>query len=126
MTDQEERIKLSNRGGLELFVRALPRPWASGSIECLVIGKRWDGARFQLENAEFVPLAETDMVDDAATLPLSFDAVQALMDDLWACGFRPSEKRNESGALAATEKHLADMQKIAFTLLDDKLEGAAQ
>lgn len=45
---------------------------------------------------------------------LSIDGRQAqvLMDDLWACGLRPTEGSGSAGSLAATERHLADMRKI--------------
>lgn len=42
---------------------------------------------------------------------------QALMDHLWRIGLRPSEGSGSAGALAATERHLADMRKIALDLL---------
>lgn len=44
-------------------------------------------------------------------------AAQELMDDLWRCGFRPSEGAGSAGALAATERHLADMRAVAFASL---------
>lgn len=43
---------------------------------------------------------------------------QRLMDGLWRCGLRPTEGIGSVGALSATERHLSDMQKIAFSLLD--------
>lgn len=39
---------------------------------------------------------------------------QALMDDLWNCGLRPSEGTGSAGALAATQKHLEDMRTLVF------------
>jgi hypothetical protein len=45
---------------------------------------------------------------------------QTLMDDLWQAGLRPSEGSGSAGSLAATERHLADMQKIAFKFLEGK------
>jgi hypothetical protein len=42
---------------------------------------------------------------------------QQLMDQLWHCGLRPSEGTGSAGSLAATERHLADMKKIAFHAL---------
>ena len=46
---------------------------------------------------------------------------QALMDQLWDCGLRPTEGTGSAGALAATERHLRDMQRLAFHAL--KVEG---
>lgn len=51
------------------------------------------------------------------TLELSQDEAQMLMDELFAAGIRPSEGMESMGQLAAVQKHLEDMQKIAFSLL---------
>lgn len=48
---------------------------------------------------------------------LDATAAQVLMDDLWSCGIRPTEGSGSAGSLAATERHLKDMQSIAFGLL---------
>jgi len=45
---------------------------------------------------------------------LDYSDAQALMDDLWNCGLRPSEGTGSAGALAATQKHLEDMRKLVF------------
>lgn len=42
---------------------------------------------------------------------------QQLMDELWRIGFRPAEGTGSAGALAATERHLKDMQAVAMGLL---------
>ncbi len=54
------------------------------------------------------------------TTSISIEAAQTLMDDLWACGLRPTEGAGSAGALAATQNHLADMRKIAFDLLNKR------
>jgi hypothetical protein len=51
------------------------------------------------------------------TMILPPKAAQELMDDLWKCGYRPSEGSGSAGSLLATENHLQDMRKIAFDLL---------
>jgi hypothetical protein len=51
------------------------------------------------------------------TISISNQDAQALMDDLWRCGFRPSEGTGSAGSLAATERHLKDMQAISKGLL---------
>lgn len=47
-------------------------------------------------------------------LTLTVTEAQALMDELWHCGLRPSEGTGSAGSLAATERHLADMRKLVF------------
>jgi hypothetical protein len=54
-------------------------------------------------------------------LRLSIKNAQKLMDQLWSCGLRPTEGSGSAGSLAATERHLKDMQNIAKGLL--KKEG---
>ena len=51
---------------------------------------------------------------------LEIEAAQQLMDELWRCGLRPTEGTGSAGSLAATEKHLKDMQKIVFKQLKIK------
>lgn len=50
-------------------------------------------------------------------LILKATEAQRLMDELWNCGLRPSEGTGSAGSLAATERHLKDMQKLAFHAL---------
>ena len=50
-------------------------------------------------------------------LRLGIQGAQQLMDELWQCGLRPTEGTGSAGSLAATERHLGDMQKIALGLL---------
>jgi hypothetical protein len=51
------------------------------------------------------------------TLTLDFVESQALMDQLWDCGVRPTQGSGSAGSLLATEKHLEDMRKITSGLL---------
>ena len=48
---------------------------------------------------------------------IEIQQAQQLMDELWQCGLRPSEGTGSAGSLAATERHLKDMQTIAMGLL---------
>lgn len=43
---------------------------------------------------------------------------QILIDDLWKCGFRPTEGTGSAGSLKATENHLKDMRDIALKSVD--------
>jgi hypothetical protein len=69
------------------------------------------------EHANFVP----------PTLSLRTATAQHLMDQLWQCGLRPTEGTGSAGSLAATQRHLDDMRKIAFTALEineDQTKGS--
>lgn len=48
-------------------------------------------------------------------MSLGIHDAQALMDELWGCGLRPTEGTGSAGSLAATERHLADLQKLVFS-----------
>ena len=48
------------------------------------------------------------------SLSIGQEAAQTLMDDLWHCGLRPTEGAGSAGALAATQNHLKDMQRLVF------------
>lgn len=93
------------------------RPWARGTIDVLLM----TGS----ENPDMVAIAQpVTFVDRAAegyhpdpTMRLRMDEAQQLMDELWRCGLRPTEGTGSAGSLAATERHLKDMQSVAFGLL---------
>lgn len=57
-------------------------------------------------------------VEEFAVPPVAFRLsdleAQALMDRLWKVGLRPTEGSGSAGSLAATERHLKDMQKLVF------------
>ena len=48
------------------------------------------------------------------TTTIDHTAAQLLMDSLWDCGIRPTEGSGSAGAMAATERHLKDMQSLVF------------
>lgn len=95
-------------------IRCQREPWRDG-IEVAVFQKR----DFGMMVAE--PLTLREMKDgeyiNEPTMRLQNQEAQQLMDELWRCGLRPSEGTGSAGSLAATEKHLVDMQKIAMGLL---------
>lgn len=58
----------------------------------------------------------SDLVEPPPTpIALRIHDAQLLMDSLWECGLRPSEGAGSAGALAATERHLKDLQRIIFS-----------
>lgn len=88
-------------------------------------GNKIELAIFDVQGREavgFVGRLQFDKFDEGECTPnpsatISKDAAQKLMDDLWECGLRPSEGTGSAGSLAATERHLKDMQAIAKGLL---------
>jgi len=57
---------------------------------------------------------EQEGMDALPAMSLDDTMGQEIMDNLWQCGIRPSEGSGSSGSLAATERHLKDMQKLVF------------
>jgi len=99
----------------DLKVRAEPSAWCRG-VQVLIVG-RIGPKRVVARRLEFVEEDDNPAVAIEPTFHLRLEAAQTLMDDLWACGIRPTEGKGSAGALAATERHLEDMRKIAFRVL---------
>ena len=94
-----------------LELRAQSAPWNSG-VQIVISDQ--DG--FPAVKIEYGTL--DDGVEQPVPLSIGRTEAQVLMDDLWHCGYRPTEGTGSAGSLMATEKHLADMRKIAFKQLD--------
>ncbi|NIV36789.1 MAG: hypothetical protein GWN58_47350 [Anaerolineae bacterium] len=99
--------------------RAQPAPWWNG-VQLMVRARTYDGVFAYLKD---ITVERTEEAMEPPALTMTMKAAQVLMDDLWASGIRPTEKRQDNGALEATKNHLADMQTMTFRLLDDKLNS---
>ena len=88
----------------QIFLRRIPE----ANRTDLVI--KHDGA--WVTNMTLEQKSDGDMAPVA--MSLSDLEAQALMDRLWSAGLRPSEGSGSAGALAATERHLADMRELVF------------
>ena len=101
------------------FIRAHAQQWRRG-VGLLIAEGRTTAPGFEVNYATEV-IFPSEPIDPGLgipeTLTLSLPAAQLLMDDLWQAGLRPSEGSGSAGALRAVERHLADMQKIAFSQL---------
>lgn len=108
--------------GLDLEIRASRTPFGR-AVELLVVGRRshpdYAGPpREVISVGTSVTMEEADLESCVKpTLTLGHQAAQSLMHKLWQCGLRPSEGTGSAGSLAATERHLKDMQTIAMGLL---------
>ncbi len=93
-----------------LEVIAQLKPWQK-SIEIAFVEPRGNGY------ACAAPLLMINQPEGEAVIPaltLEPKAVQMLMDDLWRCGYRPSEGEGSAGQLASVKYHLEDMRKLVF------------
>lgn len=95
-------------------IRCKREPWRNSIELCVFVNNEKTVSVAQpltmrlLEDGEYIA---------QPTMHLDFQEAQGLMDELWLCGLRPSEGTGSAGSLAATEKHLKDMQSIAIGLL---------
>jgi hypothetical protein len=94
---------------MKITVNARRQPWTD-AIELAVIARDEQGV-----SVGTLQMARIDAGQQIEpTLRLANDTAQYLMDELWRCGLRPTEGSGSAGALAATERHLADMRQIAL------------
>lgn len=84
-------------------------------------GALWVGQPVTFEKSEWPMSGEPP----TPTMTLRPEDAQQLMDQLWSCGLRPTEGSGSAGSLAATERHLKDMQRLTFALLKDQGVDAA-
>lgn len=87
------------------------RSWQHQAIELLIHCER-DHERYAVSDLTFTRIEPGHML--FPSLRIDNDAAQALMDGLWECGIRPTAGAGTAGAMAATERHLADMRRLAF------------
>lgn len=102
---------------METQIRAhQPRYWRPQEIAIDVMrgaGPTWQRLEEDGEQWNWVELP-VFVERSGATLLISSDTGQALMDDLWRCGLRPTEGAGSAGAMAATQRHLEDMRTLVF------------
>jgi len=95
-------------------MRAMPASWWDGT-EVMIRGRTFDGPYAYVKD---IVLEEIEQHTKPPSFTMTMRAAQVLMDDLWASGVRPTEKRQDGEALAAVREHLADMQRLVFTKID--------
>ena len=99
-------------------VYAHREPFACDRIDVLIVDRTTEGGHTLKSVGEPLvmrPLTDKDYgVAKPPTFSLPPDAAQQLMDALWHCGLQPTEGSGSAGAMAATERHLADLQKLVF------------
>jgi hypothetical protein len=95
-------------------IRCNRTPWSDG-VELAVFDRR-DFGMTVAEPLTMRPINDGEFIGEP-TLRMTNAEAQMLTDELWRCGWRPSEGSGSAGSLAATERHLKDMQRIAMGLL---------
>lgn len=102
------------------------KEWQLDAISIKVLHRFPDGSKAILTGLTWTKFdPDTLVLPTAAEILMSATDAQELMDELWGCGVRPTEGNGNTGALAATERHLSDMQTINARLLDAVLKPNA-
>jgi len=95
------------------MLRAQWQPWYAG-LSFIWFEPEQDG-KISVADPITIRLVEKDAMPAVKPmLTLRKDEAQVLMDDLWNCGIRPTDRANDVGELRATKEHLKDMQRIVF------------
>lgn len=82
-------------------------------FELRIGGETSNGKWAIAQPVEFKILTDEEMsFEKRHAMAMSKDDLQALMDEIWNAGIRPTEGSGSAGSLAATERHLADMRAI--------------
>jgi hypothetical protein len=99
-----------NKPGMKVHMQL--EPW-SKSVQVVIGGVSSLNGWFSMaEPLLFKELPEGEFFVPTFTLdPL---AAQEFMDNLWRCGYRPSEGEGSAGQLASVKYHLEDMRKLVF------------
>ena len=103
---------------MELQIRCHNIPWARKTGFC-VFGKTVDST----ENRKYAIVTNLEMqtINEGEELRPTFsfrnDQVQALMDELYRIGFRPTEQGTK-GELEAVKFHLNDMRELVGKIID--------
>ncbi len=106
-------------------IRAPREPWLCDTISIrLAQISNMDGVRTVAMANPLTLTVKTEEelgCEQEATMRLQPDEAQQFMDELWRVGIRPTEGAGSVGQMAATERHLEDMRKIAFHNLSNSL-----
>lgn len=98
----------------EFFAR---REFFTDGISLFLRERPGDGSTLFAAPAQMVASEDPFVGPQEPFVRITYDEAQRLVDELWQCGIRPSEGTGSAGSLAATERHLADIRKVAFGAL---------
>lgn len=104
-----ERLKLTN-----IFAQKQDN---AGSV-AIYLGQELNSGAMMMVATEMREVDPRGIADPSMVLDMR--SAQHLIDALWDAGLRPTEGSGSAGALAATERHLKDMQTITFKLLNQE------
>jgi hypothetical protein len=91
------------------YIRAQSAPWRN-AVELYIAT---EDKKTRVKEVILERIEDTGMAYEPS-FQMNMDAAQALMDDLWQAGLRPTEGTGSAGALRAVERHLEDMRTLVF------------
>lgn len=100
-----------------VWLSAVMTPWRRNLD--IRLGMVLDGGERRIAVAQPLTFKEekNEGQEVAPFLSLGPDDWQTLMDEMWRAGVRPSSGAGTATEASATERHLADMRKLAFHAL---------
>ena len=111
---------MENKG---LEIRVVDEPY-NGGVQMVFYERGFNNEIVSIGELIMTEYKEGRLVPPASKISIDKRTVQILIDDLWSCGFRPSEGSGSAGSLKATEKHLEYMRDIAKKSVDLLIEHA--
>ena len=97
-------------------IRAFRDSWRDDTVAIYLCDHDEQGKRLVARSVEYAP--DDGGLHFEPTVRLLPERAQALMDDLWQAGVRPTQGRQSEGVTAAQARHLEDMRAIAFEKLE--------
>lgn len=92
------------------------RNYLSNQVELSIASLQSD--RLYWMDTPAFSLMEDGCMVPPAQMSISMQAAQDLFDQLYQIGFRPAAAAAVDTALAAKDAHIADLQRVAFGLLE--------
>lgn len=97
------------------FYPAAERSFVRNSIGIHFAAKDYMGKYWYANPCEFEQVDEESIGSHKEpVIYLAMGDAQALMDELWRAGVRPTEQLNSMAAIEAVKYHLEDMRKLVF------------
>lgn len=104
-------------------IRVIQEPWYAGYRMGIFQTEGLHETPTHVGKILFEPYEEGALAPiDNSVLRFKQEEMQLLMNDLWQCGIRPTDGTGSTGQLKATEKHLEDMRRLTFTMLEEALK----
>lgn len=94
-------------------VKVAKKEWMDG-YDFLVCDLSFDGSIHAIGTVVEMKKHEPGTFIGQGTFQLDQKNAQALMNEMWAAGLRPTEAKYPQGEINAMKEHLSDMRKLVF------------